>query len=163
MQFERTTTYGAWTGAEIESFLGEARIPLRVAIQGAKGPLIVALWYQYEKGSLWSCSPSHSFVVQALEVHSEVGFDVSTNDLPYKGVRGRCHAYCNDTESKRELEHLLRRYLGGTDNGLARWLLARPVTETVIRFDIDWLTSWDFTPRMGDLEKLSSRDPDLDL
>ena len=82
---------------------------------------------------------------------------MSTNDLPYRGVRGRGTATCERAEDNRELERLLRRYLGGVNNNLAMWLLGRTDDEALIGIDIDWITSWDFSERMSDIEPISRR------
>ena len=157
MAIDPSTSYGAWTGAEIEQFLTEARIPLRLSLTTSKGPLIVPVWFEYAEGRLWSCSPEDSLLVRSLRAHPAIAFDVSTNDLPYRGVRGRGTAACERAEDNRELERLLRRYLGGVNNNLAIWLLGRTDDEALIGIDIDWITSWDFSERMSDIEPISRR------
>jgi nitroimidazol reductase NimA-like FMN-containing flavoprotein (pyridoxamine 5'-phosphate oxidase superfamily) len=157
MAIDTSTTYGAWTGADIERFLTEARIPLRLSLATAKGPLIVPVWYEYAAGRLWSCSPEDSLLVRSLRAHPAIAFDISTNDLPYRGVRGRGTASCERAGDSRQLERLLRRYLGGVKNNLAIWLLGRTDDEALIGIDIDWITSWDFSERMSDIEPISRR------
>ena len=159
MDLEASDSYGSWSGAEIETFLSETRIPLRLSFAGNSGLLIVPVWFEYQAGRLWSCSPSDSFLVRALRDNAEVAFDVSTNDLPYRGVRGRGRASCTTAADNQTLERLLQRYLAGTDNPLAQWLLSRDVSEAVIEIDVTWLTSWDFSDRMATIEKISARLP----
>jgi hypothetical protein len=90
--------------------------------------------------------------------NAEVAFDVSTNDIPYRGVRGRGFARCSVASDKSALEGLLKRYVG-TDNDLAEWLLNRAGDEAVIPIEVAWLTSWDFSGRMNGIEKISTRVP----
>lgn len=163
MKIEGSQRYGAWTGAEIETFLVRARMPLRLSMTGPKGALIVPVWFEYRDGSFYSCSPSNSLLVNTLRENSKVAFDVSTNDLPYRGVRGRGVSRCTASPDRSSLQRLLDRYLGGTDNDLSRWLLNRPEEETLIEVEVLWLTSWDFRDRMTDIEPIAKRDPDAFL
>ena len=48
---------------------------------------------------------------------------------------------------------LVERYLGGSGSRLARWLLGRRDEEVGLRITPQWLTSWDFSARMGDVER----------
>ena len=47
------------------------------------------------------------------------------------------------------LRVLIERYVGDTDSGFARWLLARADTETAIAIETHHLLSWDYTQRMS--------------
>lgn len=163
VNIESSKKYGSWTGAEIEAFLMETLIPMRLSVSGASGPLIVPLWFEYVEGRLLSCSPAGSLLVTSLRRRPEVAFDVSTNDLPYQGVRGRGHARCETAADNDRLVDLLRKYLAGTDNRLADWLLNRSGPEALIEIEISWLTSWDFSGRMGDIEQIAARSPSVRL
>ncbi len=159
MELEPGQSYGAWTGAEIERFLTASHMPLRLSFESRNGPIIVPLWFEYQSRKLVSCSPEGSTLVKSLRAKPEVAFDVSTNDLPYRGVRGRGRALCTTADDTTQLEKLLTRYLGGTDGQLAQWLLNRSGHEAIIAIEPEWLTSWDFSERMGDLTKISQRVP----
>lgn len=163
MKLQPDQRYGSWTGADIGTFLAEARIPLRVSLTSAHGPLVVPLWFEYRDDRLWSCSPDDSTLVNALRAAPEVGFDVSTNDLPYKGVRGRGRATCVATSDTEALETLLTRYLGSTDNPLSQTLLSRTAPEATVVIDPTWLTSWDFSQRMDGIRPIANRSPEASL
>jgi nitroimidazol reductase NimA-like FMN-containing flavoprotein (pyridoxamine 5'-phosphate oxidase superfamily) len=163
MNIQSSKKYGSWSGAEIEAFLEETPIPMRISVSSASGPLIVPLWFEYLAGRLLSCSPADSLLVSSLRSKPEVAFDVSTNDLPYRGVRGRGQAHCEIAADNERLANLLRRYLAGTENSLASWLLNRDGPEALIEIEISWLTSWDFSSRMGDIEQIAARSPDVQL
>ena len=163
MNIKPTEKYGSWSGAEVETFLSATPLPMRLSVSTASGPLIVPLWFEYKDGCLLSCSPADSLLVNSIDRHAEVAFDVSTNDLPYRGVRGRGRAHYEIAEDNNRLAELLRKYLGGTDNQLASWLLNRPHPEALIEIEISWLTSWDFTGRMEDIDRIAARAPDVRL
>ena len=163
MVLEPLALYGSWTGTQIEQFLVHTRIPLRLSMISKAGMLIVPVWFQYQANVFLSCSPEDSLLVQSLRKNPEVAFDISTNELPYQGVRGRGVARCVQADDNSTLETLLERYVAGTDNTLARFLLNRKGHEALIEIEPRWLTSWDFSGRMNDVEKISVRFPDSPL
>jgi nitroimidazol reductase NimA-like FMN-containing flavoprotein (pyridoxamine 5'-phosphate oxidase superfamily) len=159
VNLEPSQHYGNWSGADIEEFLSQTRVPLRLSFVSKNGLLIVPVWFEYRASCFWSCSPSDSLLVKALRLKPQVAFDVSTNDIPYKGVRGRGFARCTVVPDNTALEGLMNRYIAGTDNDLAQWLLNRAGSEAVIQIEVAWLTSWDFSARMESIEKISARLP----
>lgn len=66
VKLEPSKRYGVWSGGEIEAFLAETRIPLRVSFVSKPGLLIVPVWFQYRAGSFWLCGPNDSLLVNAL-------------------------------------------------------------------------------------------------
>jgi hypothetical protein len=100
----------------------DERIPLRVSVQTAKGPLIAPL-----------CA-----------------FDLSTNDMPYRGLRGRGNARCLPERGVAVLERLIDRYLPNRHTPLAAWLLSRSADEVAIEITPTWQTTWDYSARMSD-------------
>ena len=159
MKLETSEFYGSWSGAEIEAFFEESRIPLRVSFMTKSGLLIVPIWFEYRDERFLSCSPNSSLLVSSLRETPEIAFDISTNEIPYRGVRGRGVARCSKARDKVVLEKMLERYVSGTDNALAEWLLGRTSAEAIIEIELSWLTSWDFSDRMDRIEKISSRLP----
>jgi hypothetical protein len=89
-------------------------------------------------------------VVRYLEADDGVAFEVSTNEPPYRGVRGNGTATVVPDEGKRLLRSLLERYLGGTDSALARRLLDPEREEVEIRVEPARVHSWDYAGRMRD-------------
>jgi hypothetical protein len=159
MKLDAAAQYGSWTGQKVESFLGEARMPLRLSFESAAGLLVVPVWFVFQAGVFWSCSPEGSVLVKSLRHKPAVAFDLSTNDVPYLGVRGRGIAQCTTTEDDAALEQLLDRFVG-VDSLLAQALLARDEPEALVQITPEWVTSWDFSSRMGDIEKIETRLPD---
>jgi nitroimidazol reductase NimA-like FMN-containing flavoprotein (pyridoxamine 5'-phosphate oxidase superfamily) len=148
---------GPWTRPAAERFLAEATVPIRLACREPDaGPWMLSLWYAYDErdGRFWCCTTADADVVAFLEADPEVAFEVSTNDPPYRGVRGRGTATVEPDPEKAGLRALLERYLGGTDSPLARRLLAPEREEVRILIDPTKLYAWDYTERMpeGDTE-----------
>lgn len=126
----------------------ELAIPLRVAVTGARGLLIVPLWFEVRDGHYWCASQAGSLLVRSLRGDARCAFDLSTNDMPYRGLRGRGVAVCHAAQGEAVLRALLLRYLGSLDAPLARRLLRRATSEVAIEIVPDWQSDWDFTARM---------------
>lgn len=131
--------------------LYQARIPLRVSVETRAGPLIVPLWFEWDGASFWCASHRSAAVVAALAAEPRCAFDLSTNEMPYRGLRGRGRASCHPELGGAVLERLIDRYLPDRDHPLARWLLSRRDAEVAIRITPDWQTSWDYSARMAGL------------
>ncbi|NHN59076.1 MULTISPECIES: pyridoxamine 5'-phosphate oxidase family protein [Halorussus] len=140
---------GAWTREEVESFLEEATIPIRIACHRPDESLwMVALWYRYRNDYFECATGAKADVVSYLRNDSEVAFEVSVNQPPYRGVRGNGSVGLSPDEDKTVLRDLLERYLGGTDSELASRLLSDDREEVRIRVRPRRVYSWDYTERM---------------
>ncbi|WP_049986630.1 pyridoxamine 5'-phosphate oxidase [Halobellus rufus] len=162
---------GAWSRPELTGFLDAARVPVRLACHTPSGHLwMLSLWYLWTDGDAAAsgvdapseatpelrCATSASAdVVRYLRNDPEVAFEVSTNEPPYRGVRGRGTATIEPDADKILLRTLFERYLGDTDNGLADFLLDPDREEVRIRIEPERLHSWDFSERMSDLSLAS--------
>ncbi|WP_338729743.1 pyridoxamine 5'-phosphate oxidase family protein [Haladaptatus sp. DJG-WS-42] len=146
-----TTISGAWSATEIERFLDDAIIPIRLACTTPGGKLwMLSLWFRYDEGSFWCATGRDADVVGYLNSSPEVTFEVSTNDPPYRGVRGRGVASITPDTEKSLLTALLVRYLGGTESSLAQQLRSAGREEVRIEIVPEKLYSWDFSERMAD-------------
>ena len=144
------TRKGPWSQQEIEQFLAEIVIPLRIACVGADGfPRVVSVWFLFRDGHLLSVSHQDSSLVALLRADAKVGFEVARELPPYRGVRGQGVAMLTYEGAGAVLDEVLQRYLGGTDSDLARWLLSRRDEEVLISIEPERLFSWDYRERMG--------------
>ena len=142
---------GALDRATIEAFLEESRIPMRLACRTPAGnPWMLSLWFRYRDGDLLCATSAGADVVRYVEYEPTVAFEISTNDPPYKGVRGHGTATVGPDPDKALLRELAERYLGSTDTPLARRLLAEDREEVTIRIEPAVVYGWDFTERMAD-------------
>ncbi len=128
-----------------------ARIPLRLSVQTRRGPLIVPLWFDWDGERLWCASHRDAAIIGALETSPLCAFDLSTNDMPYRGVRGRGTVRCRPDLGAPVLERLIDRYLPDRDHPLAIWLLSRRDQEVAIEITPTWQTDWDYSTRMTGL------------
>jgi nitroimidazol reductase NimA-like FMN-containing flavoprotein (pyridoxamine 5'-phosphate oxidase superfamily) len=139
-----------WSASEVERFLRDAVIPVRLGCLAADGaPLICSLWYVFDEGAIWCATQQDARLVTWLRADPRCAFEVAGDDPPYRGVRGQGKAVLSAADGPAVLGRLIDRYLGTRNSGFARWLLSRQDGEIAIRIDPQWLTSWDFTRRMA--------------
>jgi nitroimidazol reductase NimA-like FMN-containing flavoprotein (pyridoxamine 5'-phosphate oxidase superfamily) len=140
----------AWSLGEVEQFLRQSRIPLRLAcLSGGGAPQLCSLWFLYDEGALWCATRRDARLVSMLRKDSRCAFEVAGDLPPYRGVRGQGRALLSETEGPALLLRLIDRYLDGPDSGFARWLIGRQDNEVAIRIEPAWMTSWDFSRRMA--------------
>ena len=144
---------GPWGAEEIEHYLREQVMPMRLSCVGSDGyPRVVSVWFLYRDGQLRCVSHQGSSLVALISQNPRVGFEVAPNEPPYFGVRGQGKAAFGPMQSADDtLDDLLQRYLSGSANRLSRWLVSRRAEE--VRIDIQPLRwfSWDYRDRMADI------------
>ncbi|HIF98030.1 MAG TPA: hypothetical protein EYQ54_13575 [Myxococcales bacterium] len=84
------TQTGPWPEAEVKTFLGDSRVPVRVASNSASGhPLLASLWLVPLEGSLWCATEQKAQILRRLASDPRCAFEVSVEAPPYLGVRAR--------------------------------------------------------------------------
>ena len=140
---------GPWNASQIERYLRETVVPVRLACVAARGwPLVLSLWFEYDEGILWCATHSSSRLAGHLRSDDRVAFEVSPNEPPYRGVRGRGRVTLDAARGEEVLRRLLRRYLGGEGSDLARWLLSRADGELAVSIEPSSISAWDYSERM---------------
>ena len=153
---------GPWDRDRVDDYLAEARVPVRLGCRTPSDrPWIVSLWFAWDpdagadadadspSGAIRCATSADADLVEFVAHDDEVSFDVSTNDPPYKGVRGRGRATVRPDEGKDLLRTLLTEYLGGVDNPTGERLLRPEREEVEIRIEPERLHTWDYSGRMG--------------
>lgn len=141
----------SWNQTSIEHYLQNQVIPIRLSCLDDNGfPLVCSLWFVYEENALWCATHQSAKIIQLLSVNPKCGFEISVNDIPYKGVRGKGQVELIKEKGKVVLGKLIDRYLGDTNSSLATWLLSRSEDEYAIKINIKSITSWDFSQRMSE-------------
>lgn len=136
---------------DVAAYLDEMRIPLRLAVLTQSGwPVVLSLWYVLIDGVLWCATQDTARVVRYLRREPRCGFEVASEQPPYRGVRGQGRATVSPERGEEILGILLDRYLGGKGSSLARRLLARADREVAIGVTPTRVHTWDYTERMRD-------------
>ena len=139
---------------EHRTFLESSQIPMRLGLVQGDAGLIVPLWFVYEEGCLWCASHASSYLVRFLRAQASASngtacsFDVSTNDVPYRGVAGTGRVRLDREQGSRKLAQLAERYLGDLESDFARWLLSRAADEEALCVEPTSFRAWDFSRRM---------------
>jgi hypothetical protein len=139
---------GPWSPDDIRSFLTDAHIPIRLATSGSAGPLVQSLWFAPIGDELWCCTQVNSVLMKRVARDPRVGFEISGDQPPYRGVRGSAHASSHPDEAPNILPLLISRYLDDPDAPLAKWLTSRLPNETAIRLNDLQVSTWDYSQRM---------------
>jgi hypothetical protein len=137
---------GPWSEDRIHDYLTSTVIPIRVATSGTSGPLVQSLWFDFDRDTIWCCTQRDALLVQRVSRQPVVGFEVSADNPPYRGVRGQARASIEPEPAAQILERLIERYQAPA--GLADWLRGRIDGEVAIALRDLSVTSWDFTRRM---------------
>ena len=140
---------GPWARKQIDDYLAESRLPVRLACIGEDGfPRVASVWFQYSDGSLLCATRRDSPLANMIRRNPRVGFEVATNDAPYYGVRGQGMASLSDVGGAQTLEALIDRYLGTSNAELGTWLMSRADEEVLLKVEIQRFYSWDYRKRM---------------
>ncbi|WP_049967460.1 pyridoxamine 5'-phosphate oxidase family protein [Haloferax prahovense] len=146
---------GPWSRDRVDDFLADATVPIRLSCRTPTDDLwMLSLWYEWdaEATELRCATAADADVVRFLHAHDDVAFEISTNDPPYRGVRGRGTATVEPDAEKTVLRRLIVRYLGGTDSELAERLLSPERDEVMIRIRPERVHTWDYAARMRSSE-----------
>jgi len=147
---------GPWTLPEIEVYLDDVVIPLRLAAISSNGwPVIVSLWFKYHDGTFYCASKKHSRIVELLKNNHQCGFEIAAEKPPYFGVRGQGVARLDIQGGKQWLERLTDRYLGNRNRPFRDWLMRGAADEVVIAIRPLRMMSWDYRKRMTPTEAVS--------
>ena len=139
----------SWNEEQVTRFLKDAELPVRLAFSDANGlPRVCSLWYRYDYGALYCASHQNAYLVKQLQRNNKLSFEVSTNDYPYKGVRGQGMAELTRENAEQVLAGLIQKYLGNSNQQLASWLMSRVAEEYVIKVTLRAVNAWDFSSRM---------------
>ena len=140
---------GPWTPADVAAFLDHEAVPIRLAAVAPSGwPVILSLWFVRDGDSLVCATQRSASIVATLAAEGRCAFEVSVNDPPYRGVRGRATVSLEPDADLSILQRLIERYLGSADGTFATWLLGRETPEVAIRLTPTEIASWDYRRRM---------------
>ncbi|MFC7202675.1 pyridoxamine 5'-phosphate oxidase family protein [Haloferax namakaokahaiae] len=143
---------GPWDREHVDDFLTDVRVPVRLACRTPRDDLwMLSLWFEWDskKSELRCATAASADVIEFLRAHEAVAFEVSTNEPPYRGVRGRGVAAVEPDTDKAVLGRLIDRYLDDANDSLAERLLSPERDEVTIRIRPTRLHTWDFSGRMS--------------
>ena len=136
---------------DLENYLEQTRVPIRLAVQTKTGwPVVLSLWYIYHQGHIYCATQETARLTGWLRQDDRCAFELAGDQPPYCGLRGQARAVIEPENGERILRLLLQRYLGSVDQPLARSLLQRANHEVAIRLDPINHFTWNYQERMKD-------------
>ena len=141
---------GPWTKAQMEDFLQDSTLPIRLSVVAEDGyPRVISLWYKYEQETLYCVTHRSSKLASLLKGESRIGFEISADAPPYHGIRGQGNATLQPLGSNSTLDDVLMSYMGSLESDFSRWLLSRRAEELLISISPLRFFSWDYRDRMS--------------
>ncbi len=137
-----------WNASQMQSFLEDCRVPVRIAVMDGDYPLICSVWFEHDAGQIVCVSHKDSKLARLLRKEKRCGFEIAPNEPPYRGVRGKAEVIVQTDAVEARLRRLIDRYLGDTNSSLAKWLLGRVEDELAFCLSPVWVTAWDYGERM---------------
>jgi nitroimidazol reductase NimA-like FMN-containing flavoprotein (pyridoxamine 5'-phosphate oxidase superfamily) len=140
---------GPWSKSQIDSYLYESTIPIRLSAISSNGwPIVVSLWFIFESDRILCASRKQAKVIDFLKNNSRCAFEIARDSPPYYGVRGQGNATLQDDNNGKVLKRLHDRFIGEKETPFRRWLLENKDDEVVISIQPSRLMSWDYRARM---------------
>ena len=143
---------GAWDKAEIDQFLGDLPLPIRLSCVAPDGfPRVISLWFLHREDQIFCVTHQSAKLVSLLNSNNKVGFELASDTPPYHGVRGQGIASLSPLGDDPALRDLLIKYIGDLDSGFSKWLLSRSDEELIVSIKPNRLFSWDYRERMAEV------------
>lgn len=135
-------------------YLQQSRIPIRLAAQTRSGwPAVLSLWFLFRDGEFFCATQADARIVSYLESNPKCAYEVAADLPPYCGIRGQALARIDHSLGDQVLEELILKYLGDTENSLAKTLQQRNQPEVALILKPVSVYSWDFSRRMSQVSE----------
>jgi nitroimidazol reductase NimA-like FMN-containing flavoprotein (pyridoxamine 5'-phosphate oxidase superfamily) len=136
---------------EIAKYLSEIKIPIRLAcITDAGWPLVTSLWFVFMNNKLYCATQRTAKVIEFLSQNPRCGFEVASDQPPYRGVRGKGRVKLSEEMGPKVLRTLMERYHIRKDSTLGKFLLSNLNNEIAIEIEPISIFRWDYSDRMED-------------
>jgi hypothetical protein len=130
--------------------LEEQKIPIRIGCISTNGyPCVLSLWFSIIDGRIYCATKKNAKIVEYLEKNPACGFEIASDQPPYKGIRGNGICNIRPKDGKKILSLLIRKYLGQKNPKLEKFLLNNSDKEVALEIIPNKLFHYDYTSRMG--------------
>lgn len=137
----------------IDQYLHNSIIPIRLAcINSVNWPITISLWYVYMDNKIFCATQRSAKIVEYLSKNTKCGFEIASDNPPYKGVRGYGNVKLDDDRGKEILDIIIKKYLKDTNSSLAKFLISRNENEVAIEIQPVNMFSYDYSNRMKDVD-----------
>ncbi|MGB7293863.1 MAG: hypothetical protein WBD99_16975 [Thermodesulfobacteriota bacterium] len=111
-------------------------------------PLVTSLWFVFMNQRLYCSTQRTAKVIEFLSQNPRCGFEIASDQPPYRGVRGKGRATLSEEMGPKVLRILMDRYHIRKDSTLGKFLLSNLKNETAIEIEPIRIFTWDYSDRM---------------
>jgi nitroimidazol reductase NimA-like FMN-containing flavoprotein (pyridoxamine 5'-phosphate oxidase superfamily) len=130
--------------------LEEQKIPIRIGCISTNGyPCVLSLWFSIMDGRIYCATKKNAKIVEYLEKNPACGFEIASDQPPYRGIRGNGICNIRPKDGKKILSLLIRKYLGQKNPKLEKFLLNNSDKEVALEIIPNKVFHYDYTSRMG--------------
>lgn len=135
--------------ASIIMSLEEQKIPIRIGCISTNGyPCVLSLWFSIMDGRIYCATKKNAKIVEYLEKNPLCGFEIASDQPPYRGIRGNGICNIKPKDGKNILSLLIRKYLGQKNPKLEKFLLNNSDKEIALEIIPNKVFHYDYTSRM---------------
>ena len=125
------------------------KIPIRIGFIKSNGyPSIISLWYIDIDGKIYCATQKTAKVIQYLETNPSCGFEIASDQPPYKGSRGEGIVKIIPSKGPEILNLLIKKYLGEKESTLSKFLRGHSQNEIAIEITPTKIFHYDYSKRM---------------
>jgi hypothetical protein len=116
-------------------------------------PCVISLWYTIKNGKIYCATKKNAKIVKTLQNNHVCGFEIAGDKPPYRGIRGDGNVSINFQIGKDILNILIKKYLGGEESHLAKFLLDNSHNEIGLEITPRQIFHYDYSKRMSDIRE----------
>lgn len=127
----------------------DTKIPIRIGFIKSNGyPSIISLWYIDIDGKIYCATQKTAKIIQYLETNPSCGFEIASDQPPYKGSRGEGIVKIIPSKGPEILNLLIKKYLGEKESTLSKFLKGHSQNEIAIEITPTKIFHYDYSKRM---------------
>lgn len=127
----------------------DTKIPIRIGFIKSNGyPSIISLWYIDIDGKIYCATQKTAKIIQYLETNPSCGFEIASDQPPYKGSRGEGIVKIIPSKGPEILNLLIKKYLGEKESTLSKFLRGHSQNEIAIEITPTKIFHYDYSKRM---------------
>ena len=127
----------------------DTKIPIRIGFIKSNGyPSIISLWYIDIDGKIYCATEKTAKIIQYLETNPSCGFEIASDQPPYKGSRGEGIVKIIPSKGPEILNLLIKKYLGEKESTLSKFLRGHSQNEIAIEITPTKIFHYDYSKRM---------------
>ena len=128
----------------------DTKIPIRIGFIKSNGyPSIISLWYIDIDGKIYCATQKTAKIIQYLETNPSCGFEIASDQPPYKGSRGEGIVKIIPSKGPEILNLLIKKYLGEKESTLSKFLRGHSQNEIAIEITPTKIFHYDYSKRMS--------------